>query len=166
MQESSNPRLYNIQNDPILFHTGRGENGNQMLIGVQFPEIVLVEFDAQGNYLRVVTREIPKQFLSVGNGIFQADDTVLLALIENWKDEMGLIPGTISVKQFFLPDRWIGIRDLPQYIQDYLDAPGNYDEELSRELQEEIRQWREHGDFVLNWDEDYDLNQEGEIIGS
>ena len=164
--KSPNHRLYNIQNSEIYFHTGHLENGNQVLMGIQFPDIALLEFDPQGNYLSIAARGIPKQFLSVRNGIYWADDIVLQALIKNWQDEIGFIPGTISVKPFFLPDQWIGIQDLPDHYLEFLNQPENYDEERRLQLQEDIRQWRESGDFVLYWSEDYYLNQEGEVESS
>jgi hypothetical protein len=163
MEPVSRPRLYNIQHEPGSFHTGHVKNGNQILISVQLPEIVMVEFDADGNYLRVATREIPKQYLSVVNDRLRVDDYVLSALIENWRDEIGLIPGTISVKQFFLPERWICIRDLPDHYQEVLDNPEDYDDEELQNLREDIRQWLAHGDFVLYLDRDYYLSSEGEV---
>lgn len=166
MERISSKRLYNIQNDAVYFHTGRVKNGNQVLMGVLMPELVMVEFDGDGNYLGITTREIPKQFLSVINDIYRIEGYIQSALIENWQDEIGLMPGTISVKKFFLPDRWIGIQDLPDHFQEILDQPEVYDEEFRREIQDEMKQWLDSGNFVFWWGNDYYLNQEGEVESS
>ena len=161
METEADNLLYKIQNDSYHFHTGYTQNGNQILMGVQFPEIVMVEFDKAGNYLTILARAIPQELLSITNGIFTADDNKLFVEIQSWQKEINFVPGTISVRKFFLPDRWIGIQDLPDYLRDVSDYPSNYDPQERQALQEQTCEWQDSGDFVLYWVEDYYLDKEG-----
>lgn len=154
--------LYRIQNNPHYFYAGHLENGNQILMGVQLPELVSVEFDPDGNYIGMAVREIART--KQDSSGFDAEK--LSVELRVWQSELGITPGTISVKRFFLPDRWIGIHDLPDYCQEVIDRPEDYDSERIREIEEHVRQWSESGDFVLYWNEDYYLSQEGEVVGS
>ena len=70
------------------------------------------------------------------------------------------------MKTFFLRDRWIGIEDIPRHYQQFLESPEEVNEEYRAELLEDIRQWRERGDFVLHWDEDYYFDRNGAISSS
>ena len=148
-------RLYTITSDFLHFNTGRLADGTQILMGQQWSELVSVEFDAAGNYLRTATRDFD-----------QSDEDELSVSTRSIQAEIGLIPGAISVKRFSLPERHIGIRDLPDHYQDVLDRPEDFNEEQRRELLEDIRQWQEAGDFVLEWDEDYYFSRDGELTSS
>ena len=101
----------------------------------------LVEFDKDGNLLTVHTRET-----------------------ENSDFNPSLFtPGTISVKEFFIPGQWIGIKELPDHYQEFLDEPKSSTEDERLDYPEEIAQWRADGSFVLWFNEDYFLNEEGEL---
>lgn len=166
MQSPSNPRRYTLKSDDMLFVTGQKDNGNQVLMGVQLPELVLVEFDAEGNYLSTSVREMAQEPKRTLHGPYELDKDSLASALAEWQDELGILPVPISVRQFFLSARWIGIKDIPDSLQESLDRPDDYTEEERHELQEELRQWHESGDFVLYWDEEYYLDREGEIVGS
>ena len=75
-------------------------------------------------------------------------------------------PGTIFVKPFFLQEAGLGISDLPEHYQEFLDHPKNANEDERFYYPEEIKEWREGGNFVLWWNEDYFLNEEGELESS
>ena len=132
--------LYSIQNDVDHYHTGFLSSGNQVLMD----EATRIEFDTEGNMLAVFTEEAPQS------------SSMMLPFT----------PGTISVKSFFLPELWLGIRDLPDHYQDFLDHPENSNEDERFYYPEEIKEWREGGNFVLWWNEDYFLNEEGELESS
>jgi len=59
-------RLYRIQNQVEYFGAGRTQDGHQILLGVQLPELVLIEFDKVGNYLHTTTKILPDDAMSWG----------------------------------------------------------------------------------------------------
>jgi hypothetical protein len=158
MDSGTGERLYTIQHDGWHYHAGRIRSGTQVLMGVQLPELVMVEFDDEGGFLRTLQRALSRAAVS--------DEDQRARELERWQEELGFTPGAISVHRYFLPERWIGIRDLPDHYQEVLDRPEALTEERRRELEEDIRLWRERGDFVLYWDEDYYLDRDGELQSS
>ncbi len=167
MMSNSRQRLYQIATTIPYFYTGRLMDGTQMLMGVQPPNLVGVVFDADGNYLRTSLKQLSREQRPTLRDQPEVNpksaEDEFSAYIYGWQRELKLIAGTISVKQFSLPERWIGIRDLPEHYQEVLDHPENFSEERLRELQGDIQEWRESGEFVLDWDEDYYLSKEGEL---
>jgi hypothetical protein len=147
-------RLYKIASDDLYFRTGHLQDGTQVLMGLQRPELVLVEFDTDGNYQKTETKAYNNK-----------DEQIEF---QGWQDEIGLVPGGIVIKTFFLSERSIGIRDLPEHYQAVLDHPKDYkdDEDERQELLKDIKEWQEQGDFVLVWDEDYYFNKNGELESS
>lgn len=166
MTAGNKDRLYNIKNDGDYFFPGRSHDGNQFLIGAQYPEIIAVEFDKQGTFSRVLSTTIPQPPLSIVDGIYQCDRNILMSLIEQVQDSMDIVPGSIAVKMFFLTDRWIGIKDMPDYYQEIFDRLKDDSNEIPEEIREDIDFWNMQGYFVLSWSEDYYLNSEGEVIDS
>lgn len=166
MEATLDGRLYNIQNDVYHYHTGLLENGNQVLMGVQLPELVMVEFNPEGHFVELAARDISGKLQRYNCGLYELDDDMLLVELRIWQSEIGLTPSTISVREFFFPDRWIGIKDIPEHYQDVIERPEDYDEERRRQLQDDIREWSEDGSFVLYWNEDYYLSKEGELESS
>jgi len=166
MQSENPERLYAIQNDTYRFRTGALPDGRQVLMGVQFPELVVVEFDAEGNYLNLFTRDIPANILHRSkHGIYSADSDLLDEEIRKLQQEIVYSPATIRVKQFFRSDRWIGIKDLPDYL---VEAAEGSDPDIldPEEAKEDIRTWQESGDFVLWWCEDLWMDASGEITST
>ena len=148
------------------FYAGHLVSGTQVLMGVQFPDFVMVEFNADGDYLKTSVRKASIESKNIFDIPLTNEDEEFLTEFRGWQTELGFIAGTISVKQFFLSDRSIGIKDLPDHYQEVLDFPDNIDAKRLKELQQDIRLWRESGDFVLYWDEEYYLDQDGELESS
>ncbi len=139
-EDSLPQRLYLIQNDAHHYHAGRLDNGSQVLMDGFYR----VEFDTEGNFLAAFSRETSELPLVV----------------------QSFVPGTISVKAFSLPELGLGIQDLPDHYQDFLDHPENNNEDERQHYPKEIDEWRESGSFVLLRNEDYYLNADGEIESS
>lgn len=147
-------RVYVIQHSTEYFAAGRNEpKTQQVLLGIQGSEIVCLFFDDQGELLGLEARAIP------------ADATVdaINAAIAAWMLEVGVKPGTIYVKKFSVPDRVIEIRDYPDYLQEFMADPSSFDAERSANLSRCLRLWQENQDYVLVWDEEYEMNARGEI---
>ena len=155
-------RLYKIQNDIHHYHTGHLSSGNQVLMD----EAHRIEFDLEGNLIAAFGRENSQTTLTA----YDVEGKVLAAFTQEEVPLPSMMlpytPGTISVKPFFLPEDWLGIRDLPDHYQEFLDNSENADEEERQYYPEEIRDWRECGNFVLWWNEDYFLNADGELESS
>lgn len=157
--------LYKIQHEPCYFYAGIIANGNQILAGVQMPNLVMVLFDADGCYREVIDKPIPDEFLLQRNGIYLVPDAVD-DLVENWCNDLGYLAGTISIQAFYLADRWIGIKEFPRHFQEILDSPEEYDQEFRDSIEADMKLWKESGDFVFQWDEEYYMNREGEVESS
>jgi hypothetical protein len=166
-----NQRLYNIQSHPEYgFYAGILANQHQVVMG----EDILIEFDLEGNHLQTTYRELPERAWMVGvlkalnempsdTAIVQKDNLVSL---EEWQAQMGFVLQTISVKGFFLSESWTGIDDLPSTYQDFLENPEEFDEEDQEYYPEDIQAWRESGDFVFYWFNDYYMNEAGAVHSS
>jgi len=154
MQPVYNQTLYKVSSSEHYFYAGRIGIDRQVLMGTQLPNLTCVEFDAAGNYLRAVTKQVPLD-----------DDAV--PHLQAWQGELGLAIGPIFVKGFFLQEQWIGIKDLPDHYQEAMNAvSGNHFDGRLKQLQEEARAWQSRRDFVLYWDEEYYLNRQGEVESS
>lgn len=161
--ESSLPkRLYPIQDDVCHYRAGHLSSGNQVLMD----EVHRIEFDTEGNLLAAFCQETSQETVKV----VDRDGNILVAYPQEPRQSVSMMlpftPGTISVKKFFLPELWLGIRDLPDHYQEFLDQPENANEEERHYYPKEIDAWRECGNFVLWWNEDYDLNEDGELESS
>jgi hypothetical protein len=163
MRNSAALELYPIINDGYHYYAGQTKEGNQVLMGVQLPDIVAVEFSAAGELLHVLSRRIA---LDPPQNTLDLDSSEVREALDAQQSELGFVPGTIAVRKFFLPDLWIGIADLPEHYQDVIDRPEDYDKERLQELQGDIQTWLDGGDFVLYWVEDYYLNAQGELESS
>lgn len=164
MEAFSHQHLYSIATNIPYFYTGHLADGTQTLMGVQLPHILMIEFDADGNYLKTSLKEFSEERQPTDAALVEADaENEFSAHIYGWQVELKVIPSTISVKRFYLPERFIGITDLPEHYQQVLDYPENFTEERLQELQGDIEAWRGSGEFVLDWDEDYYMSEKGEV---
>jgi hypothetical protein len=152
-----------IQNQTYYFRTGHLVNANQVLISAQLPELVMIEFDKDGGYMRTLVKELPHELLSSIKGRLWIDSDDLFIEIDKWANETGIKQGTISVQKFYIPERSIGIRDLPDHYQEAIDQADDYDEDERREILEDVHLWCERGDFVLWFTQDYYMTAEGEV---
>ena len=166
MVGSSRQHLYRIQHNPYYFHAGRSQNGDQVLLGVRLPELSMVTFDSNGKFVGLSNRPIPHDLLQFKGTVIRADPVSLSALVENWKLEIRFAPSTISVQRFFLEQSYIGIKDFPAIYVALMYRPDDFDNGTRHDLQENLRSWKEAGNFVLCWNQDYELSQDGKVISS
>lgn len=152
-------RKYAIRPGQPVFDAGVLPDGQQVLIGVQLPELVIVLFSADGALNGESVIPLP------GSGSRVTIDEAVAGLA-HWKAAVGFRAETIRVDAFFLQNRWIGIEDLPKHYKELLDHSEGLEEERRLELLEDVRQWKSRGDFVLYWDEDYYLDKDGEVVSS
>lgn len=156
---SSGEQLYRIVAWENIFRTCRSNNGDQLLIGVQLPELVAVVFDRHGTFERITTRQL--RSATAGPD----DDRVASELDEMIRD-LRFAASPIEVKRFFLDDFWIGIKAMPDHFEEVLEHPDHFDETQRAILRDEMAKWIARGDFVLYWCEEYYLNRDGEVESS
>lgn len=156
--------LYNIQNDDYYFTTGCSSH-RQFLIGFQLPNLILLTFDLEGNFLTLSLKDVAGRIPSLSAGNLYVSSDAITVEAKKWANELNMTLQTISVKQFSVPEYWIGIKELPDHYQDVLNNPSEYGSDLN-ELYEEIDTWRKRGDYVFYWNEDYYMSKEGEVIST
>jgi len=163
MAKDPSARLYSIDSYPIDFVAGYLPDGNQTLSGVLYPDLAVIEFDSHGTFLRVLTRPIPGELLELVNGIYRSDEDAVMDCLEQWRKELGIVPGKITVQRFSLPDLGVGIDDFPDDFDDVLSRPEFYGEESVQSVHEESARWQEQGNFVFWWGKDYYMSRDGEV---
>jgi hypothetical protein len=172
---ASNDYLFSVQyNDCCNFVAGVVPEGQQVLMGVvgKAPlHVVAVFFDQSGYFLREERRRVT--FVEDwGQTQTQQEPERIKALwdvLDGWKAEIGLVPSTIRIGRFHLPEweQWgdgIGLFDLPKFMQACADDPSSVkDEQFRHDLLDDIGQFRSMGKYVLCWGTEYWMSREGEI---
>lgn len=159
MREPLFPRRYFIQPTDSVFDTGVLPNGEQIIIGIHAPHIVIVIFDAAGSLQRTLEENTPL-----------TTDELLgplgTAWMRAWCDSHRVARRAISVRAFLLPELHIGISDLPEWLRDFLEDPDSYTEDERSHISEVLAEWRQLRMFSFQWVEEYDMSADGEVVGS
>jgi len=171
MQSDSQTWLLNrylIQNqDAVSFVTGRTPAGEQAILGVPGPYVAGLFFDVKGDFLRCDSRQPPLGHaapLNQSGKVRGALLTQLWGMLNEWKTELELIPGTIAVSKFSVPQFGVWIADFPQYLQEYFDKRDSESDQVVRaELDNEVAEWQRSRKFVLQWGNEYWMNRNGEV---
>ena len=140
-----------IINDSVYFRTGVKRDQTQVLVGRQYPHLLSISFSPTGDILGSLT-------IAAGEDISAKFSSVL--------EDLGARPKQIQVKRFSIPERDISIEDLPKHYREFLENIVDYSENRQQELFGDIADWKQHGDFVLIWDEEYFLSAAGEVIST
>lgn len=144
-------QLYYIQDNGIDFRTGHLPNGTQILIfrGISFA--IVIRFSFEGDVLGYDS-------VPIGRTVDIPDP-----VIDEIFNQLYAESGTIQVRKFAIPEYEIEIRDMPDYLQEYLDFPETFSEEDAPHLEKAIEDWKQRKSFVLIWCKDYEMSAEGEI---
>ena len=78
---------------------------------------------------------------------------------------MGLRPATIKVRKFFARKPYVGIEDYPAHFGEILSDPEAAEEEKD-DVRDPMGLWDQDGQFVLQWGNDYWLDDAGEVVSS
>jgi hypothetical protein len=148
-------RRYVIQHDPdAVFEAGLTAAGEQVLAGAAADgSIVAVWFGPDGSLRRGERLTAP------------APSPTEWQALARWQSEVGFSPATITVGPFWTGELDTGIRDLPQFMYEYLGAaPDEGDEGFVPERYEGITAFIRDGQFVLVWcGKEFWMSREGEI---
>jgi hypothetical protein len=152
------PRLYTLNlNGHYDFHTGSIKDGLQVLASHYHPLLLIIVFDQDGNLKEVLERNF------VEEGVPVRDDK---ALLQQWLGSMGFEEAPIIVREFFLPDKKIGVRELTDGMYDFLNDPSQFSEVEAENYQQWIPGWKASKEFVFWWHQDFWCDAEGYIIAT
>ena len=143
-------RLYKIR-DGIPFRAGHLPDGNQILVSRFGSNAIGVRFSRDGKLLGFDRYEIGPEA--------DVPDSEVAAFL----DRLGVVTGGIQMQAFALPEYGIETRDLPEYLQEYLDSPEDFPKQRAMHLEKAISDWNRSGGFVLVWGEDFELDANGDV---
>jgi hypothetical protein len=157
-------RLYSIRShESYGFYTGLTPSSEQVLMGLHSPDLIAFRFDVNGNLTSTERRPIPLfQDVSPPYDIYHEQ---LPQLICQWQREMRLRESTIQVKKFTSNECDIFIDDYPSHFDEILSDPEASDAE-KEDIAESIRLWDADRQFVLQWGNDYWLDETGDVVSS
>jgi hypothetical protein len=148
------PRLYAVKDSQDYFRAGISSvDGIQALFGRQASSLLCLKFSADGVLIGCESKPISDP----------DNDDATYEETERRMAHIGFSPGTIRIQEFALPDRSIEIKDLPDYLQEYLESPSNFTTSRQEHLSRRIEEWRQSGGYVLIWDEEYEMSADGEV---
>jgi hypothetical protein len=162
--------IYTIQNGGYYYWTGRNRDQEQVIVGLLAPHILLYSFDQVGSYIKrelVQLSKLPKR--DRDSSIYLLDSQFMARFsgeLNEVQHRIGYQPGSISVKEFFDPDYYVGVSPYPSEYQEFLDFPDRFSEEEKHAYESHIRRWNEDGQFVFCWAEEYWMNRDGEAVSS
>jgi hypothetical protein len=162
--------IYAIQNDRSHYWTGRNRDHEQVIMGLLAPHILLYSFNQEGSYLkRELIRLANRPTRDSESGIYVLDSqfmTRFFGELDDVKRRIGYQPGSVSVREFFDPECYVGVLPYPSDYQEFLDSPDRFSDEERHAYASHIRRWNEDGQFVFCWAEEYWMNRHGEVESS
>lgn len=164
--------VYTIQNHGVRYWTGVTPNNKQVIMGPSIPNIVMYVFSPQGELEDKKVFSMNPVPVWDNEGHVYLTDAAFIAGMEQQvnaiQQQMGITGKSIQVQRFFDKDEDIGIRDLPEEFEQYLEhgGRGGYTEEDRESLAESIKDWRASGRFVFVWGDEIGLSQNGEVWSS
>jgi hypothetical protein len=162
------PRRYTLK-PSLQFHTGRLDDGRQVLLGLLCPEVVTYFFSAAGDLTGVERRAWRTPAPRLGDvGPYQISEPAFAAeierQIEDWKRELAAADGPIHIHAFFDDAHFVGIEPIPGHLEepdDDAEAPQEREERLV-----ERKEWIQSGRFVFWWAEDYWMTPQGDVVSN
>jgi hypothetical protein len=151
-------RLYKFQSHPEYnFYACRSQDNHQYLLGFDDRDFLVITFSPEG-VLQGVAKE------------GEADQPyfdLCEAIATEWISQHQLRVGTIEVEKFSVPSYGIQIRDLPDYLEDYINNKRNYTDVEQKDYEDEIEIWRSNQSYVFDWSvSDFWINRDGEITAT
>lgn len=157
-------RLYPIQsNRNYGFYSGHLPDGRQALVTFGPQHAVRLHlFDREGTFLHIEVAT--EQFTETTEESFLP---VNVEELHRWLAERyGFSAGLIRIKQFYDPEAEFDIEPLPHHFEDFIAGDTNFTEAERERYPRYIREWCEERAFVLNFDNDYWLDDIGEVTSS
>jgi hypothetical protein len=130
--------------------------------------LLAVFFSKQGDYLRHEAPEIEvilPSDMPPGKRRYQTTLLKQDALAE-WQRKLGLTPGEIRVRKFFLDDGLTGSRDMPEAYYWGNAHRASLTEAQERQLDHDFLEWLREKRFIVWWGKEYWMNDKGDIIAT
>lgn len=167
-------RLYTLKShDGYGFWTGRTSTGKQVLMGVDWNALVCLRFSNGGDFLMCIERPfdvdgqpINTPVTQIPHHVSEQGQRLIDERFEKWRDEVIVEQSPIRFKEFFHPERFIGVEEIPSFYQDFLNDPSEFSDEDRDAIPAEIQNWKDREDFVFWFNENYDCNKDGEVVSS
>jgi hypothetical protein len=150
-------RKYTLQPDEHYgIYTGQLGNASlQVLAGYRRKQFLIISFDQDGD-LKDVSLKAETELVD------KSEEAYLQTLFVS----AGFILAPIHVHKFFLEEHEVGIRDLPQDMEDVFNDRESYSDEEWEDYVARLEQWKFRGDFVFWWGNDFWCDYEGYITAS
>jgi hypothetical protein len=71
----------------------------------------------------------------------------------------------ILVRRFWLPERWLGVEDLPELLAEYFTDPTAFFAKPWNEAEDALS-WRDSGMYVFHCGCDYHMSSRGDVVSS
>lgn len=161
---------YTIQNNKIYFWTGRDQDHKQIIMGLLAPYVVVYSFNPDGSYHKrelIQLAHPPRR--DAESGVYDLNSQFMTRFsgeLDEVKRQIGYQPDSVSIQEFFDPAQYVGVSSLPSDYQEFLDYPDRFAEEEKQAYESHITQWKNDGNFVFCWAEEYWMNKNGEIESS
>lgn len=145
--------LYPITSNHYYRFVAGHSGSEQILAGIVDGSVVRITFDTSG-----MLCDVQVDALSVP---LHVDVSPLLQ--SEWKESQAklLIPhsgihdGTIHIRRFYLPDLHVGVADIPTVLEQFAIDFQDQNSPDQWVLEEVARSWKESGQYVLHWGQDY-----------
>ena len=164
-EEAARPdRLYPIRSEKYYgFYAGHVPGKRQALVAGDL-DLLIAFFEHQGNLLEVQRRTLPPSVKVPEMNCGTLDDRDFQ---EYLKKEFHFRPGLIRVKAFQIQPEGLAVHPFPSHYQLFLDNPHDGFNAEDRDYYPElIRTWIADKQFVLDWGNDYWLDNNGEVTSS
>ena len=162
--------LRTLGNNGVRYWTGRLRNGKQVIIGPSLPNILVYLFDSDGKFFdRRVVQLSPKPRQNKYTNNYIIDASFLFAMeaqIVSIQEDMGFMPQTIEIQQFYDDEEDVGIKELPSEFEVFLADPDSYSAEDRNSLEMAVQEWYEKQRFVFVWGDELWISKDGENLSS
>jgi len=156
---------YCLRSQPYYWWFTGSIRGDQQLLLVAG---CALEFDWAGQLVTVRERDTGPYY-PIPRSLFPAEirDRGCSDEQAEWVREVGFEEGPILVCRFWLPERWLGISDLPHGLRELHRNPAEFGAEEATELRADAAEWVESGlfGFECGSGETY-ISRDGECLAS
>ncbi len=157
-------------NDDYGWYTGRTTDNRQALMGLDVNAEICVLFDANGEKLESIERCFDRDGNRVTEAVTdwpfhltESASTQVMSRFEHWLQSTIAKRCPITIKEFGVDNRFIGIEPMPSDYAEYLANPTSIDDEDRNEMPTLIEDWLTDNLYVFWWNEDYWMNPDGSV---
>ena len=152
-------KLYHLQpNLHYGIYTGHIKGGSQIILSHYDDVLLAVLFDAGSDILEIRQKALSNDVREWHMKYPQ--------VLQDWISELELDVHPILIKAFFLENYTIGIKELTSDFDYFLSHESDYSDQQKADYRQMIKDWKDSGEFVFHWANDFWCDREGYIIAS